>query len=679
MADPNWQFFKPRALPGPGVATIDAAPALEGPARPPPSTAVSARSTNWTYGRPNIPTTARQAFDVEMPTDRSLTSRARELGARVGPGLQKAARFAKGVGTLGAGAEVVGHLGDYQIDDPTVDSSAAGTMRAVKEGDFSGAARSLGKGGLEALMDVGSIAANAADVFVPGDAPVSRAYNKTLRDQFGPQLVDNSGTLPDGGAGRGFVNPPMANSSAPGPTATAPVTTSPARDAQIPLTAGVPASMGRDTGPLGHSQRADKDAGTLGGSLTNYLAGGGNGTPFDPTNGAGGGPNRRLPTDLSPLQQGQVYKTIDPTTGRTVYSGRDVKEGATIRNGEGTATGKLSDNPNGDFIKANGVAPGEGARQDKLELARLIGERQEREAGFPGNQPGGGLSGIRGTTLGADLRAKTEEGQVPAGMSPFDTAQWKQERSKLDQAREIADAQVANAARTADINSATQQHSTDVGARVSMRSQDMTQQNNLIQRQIAQGQREYDRFKDDRTYKLDLAKHGQAVADANRTARESEEKAWQGMAEKRFVGQDGKPDTQKIAQFNTAVDSTIPAFIKMLQQTGTPQALAKAKELNSRGKAAMGPEDHDLMQKLFEVSSIAEQSQGVLPGKGSVVRSQNLLDFMPKGKDTGLLGNPITVTANGSRVPTNKLMYGVDDNAFLPTFEPKRSDLVSIR
>lgn len=677
MADPNWQFFKPRALPGPGVATIDAAPALEGPARPPPSTAVSARSTNWTYGRPNIPTTARQAFDVEMPTDRSLTSRARELGARVAPGLQKAARFAKGVGTLGAGAEVVGHLGDYQIDDPAVDSSAAGTMRAVKEGDFSGAARSLGKGGLEALMDVGSIAANAADVFVPGDAPVSRAYNKTLRDQFGPQLVDNSGTLPDGGAGRGFVNPPMANPNAPGPTATAtaPVTTSPARDAQIPLTAGVPASMGRDTGPLGHSQRADKDAGTLGGSLTNYLAGGGNGTPFDPTNGAGGGgPNRRLPTDLSPLQQGQVYKTIDPTTGRTVYSGRDVKEGATIRNGEGTATGKLSDNPNGDFIKANGVAPGEGARQDQLELQRLVAERHDREAGARG--PSGGMSGIRS-------EPPAMSSSPPKGMSK---ATWEVIRNKYAQQKLLSDDQLAvqragndNALRVAEMNNDARRYDTDTGANVTMRGQDMIQQNNLIQRQIAQGQREYDRFKDDRTYKLDLAKHGQAVADANRTARESEEKAWQGMAEKRFVGQDGKPDTQKIAQFNMAVDSTIPAFIKMLQQTGTPQALAKAKELNSRGKAAMGPEDHDLMQKLFEVSSIAEQSQGVLPGKGSVVRSQNLLDFMPKGKDTGLLGNPITVTNNGSRIPTNKLVYGVDDNAFLPTFEPKRSDLVSIR
>lgn len=41
-------------------------------------------------------------------------------------------------------------------------------------------------------MDLGSFAANTADLFVPGTGP-SQAYNKMLRDHFGDQLVDNSG------------------------------------------------------------------------------------------------------------------------------------------------------------------------------------------------------------------------------------------------------------------------------------------------------------------------------------------------------------------------------------------------------------------------------------------------------------------------------------------------------
>lgn len=364
-----------------------------------------------------------------------------------------------------------------------------------------------------------------------------------------------------------------------------------------------------------------------------------------------------------------AHHDVDPTTPDIVKPGAPAgsptgNAPGTFRYGDGsTGTGTVSS-----------LDMTEGARQDKLELQRLVAERHDREAGARG--PSGGMSGIRS-------EPPAMSSSPPKGMSK---ATWEVIRNKYAQQKLLSDDQLAvqragndNALRVAEMNNDARRYDTDTGANVTMRGQDMIQQNNLIQRQIAQGQRQYERFKDDRAYQLDLAKHGQAVADSNRTARESEEKSWQGMAEKRFVGQDGKPDTQKIARFSTAVDSTIPAFIKMLQQTGTPQALAKAKELSARGKAAMGPEDHDLMQKLFEVSSVAEQAHGVVPGKGSVVRSQNLLDFMPKGKDTGLLGNPITVTNNGSRIPTNKLVYGVDDNAFLPTFEPKRSDLVSIR
>lgn len=102
----------------------------------------------------------------------------------------------RGAAPLAAGAAVAGHLGDFQIADPGVDSSAGGTLRAIGNGDFAGAGRSLSKGALEAGMDLGSAAANVADLFVPGKAPVSSRYGQFLRDQFGDQLVDNSGPAP---------------------------------------------------------------------------------------------------------------------------------------------------------------------------------------------------------------------------------------------------------------------------------------------------------------------------------------------------------------------------------------------------------------------------------------------------------------------------------------------------
>lgn len=553
MADPNWQFFKPRALPGPSTATLGSAPALEAPPRPPPSTAVSARSTNWTYGRPEIPTTARQPFDVEMPTDRSLGSRARELGARVGPGLQRAARFAKGVGTLGAGAEVVSHLNDYKIDDPQVDSSAAGTMRALRSGDFGGAARSLGKGGLEAAMDVGSLAANTADLVVPGNAPVSTAYNKALRSHFGSQLIDNSGTLPDGGAGRGFVNPPNVNPDAPGPTM---------RSAQVPLTAGVMPSTGR--AGLSDPRVIDIPGGQ---PLSDYLAGGGDGKGFDPTNGRGGGKDRRLPSDLSMLQDGQVYKTKDPVTGNTVYSGRNVKEGATIRNDGGAATGQLTNNPGSNNFVSAGDGGAAARMQDAGELQRLVAERQVREAAMPGNMRGGGLSGFGGgaggSTMGQDLRAKTNaDRSLPANAGRQEVALAAASReAALDRAertgtatmRETGD--MARAGMSAD----TQRYGTDVGANVNMRGQDMTLQNKLIERQIAQGQRQYERFKDDRAYGLEREKFDAGQTAANLSQQQAREGALDKKLESRFAQFDGDgkvtPESKaSIASYRAGLD-----------------------------------------------------------------------------------------------------------------------------
>lgn len=103
-----------------------------------------------------------------------------------------AGRLVKGAVPTAIGAGVVGSFNDYKINDPAVDSSAAGTFNALKAGDFSGAGRSLSKGALETAMDLGSAVAGAADYVVPGKAPVSTAYRDMLRSKFGDQLIDNT-------------------------------------------------------------------------------------------------------------------------------------------------------------------------------------------------------------------------------------------------------------------------------------------------------------------------------------------------------------------------------------------------------------------------------------------------------------------------------------------------------
>jgi hypothetical protein len=137
--------------------------------------------------------------------------------------------FVKGLGTTTVAGETVNHLNDYKLDGPD-DSSATGTWNALRQGDFSGAGRSLSKGALEAGMDLGSAAANLADYAVPG-TPVSAAYNSMLRGHFGDQLLDNSGNnAPATGQPqpRGAIALPPSNPIVAAPAAGAPTAGDPA-------------------------------------------------------------------------------------------------------------------------------------------------------------------------------------------------------------------------------------------------------------------------------------------------------------------------------------------------------------------------------------------------------------------------------------------------------------------
>ena len=132
----------------------------------------------------SVRSAATGAADVSNAT---LSGNAARAGRIVG----RTARLAGAFAPAAAGADVVSHFNDYKIDDPSVDSSAKGTWNALRRGDFSGAGQSLSKGALEAGMDLGSAAANVADLVVPGTAPVSRAYDGMLRNTFGSQLKAN--------------------------------------------------------------------------------------------------------------------------------------------------------------------------------------------------------------------------------------------------------------------------------------------------------------------------------------------------------------------------------------------------------------------------------------------------------------------------------------------------------
>lgn len=193
----------------------------------------------------------------------------------VGRALGKVGRVA---GPAAAGFAAGKELGTYQIDDPEVDSSVAGTMSALRQGNFGAAGRSLSKGALEATMDLGGIAASAVDAVNPFGSPAKEAYERGLRNTFGGQLRINGQSAP---------------------LATAPTAAGPDPRLQNP---------GRGVG-FDDPRRLDMDntRGTLRESRN-----------FAPELAS-------VPAQLPDnLREGVVFKTKD-ASGRTVYSGKNIK------------------------------------------------------------------------------------------------------------------------------------------------------------------------------------------------------------------------------------------------------------------------------------------------------------------------------------------------------------------
>ena len=372
------------------AAPVSAPAAPVTPAAAPPATAApaaaeaaGAKSTGWFKRTANALRNPVQAMSSAMPT-------AEGAGRFAGSAVRTALPAAVGLHT-------VNHLNDFKINDPTNDSSVGGTFSALRKGDFSGAGRSLSKGALEAGMDLGSAAANIADVFVPGKAPVSTAYNNMLREKFGDQLVDRTGTAP------------AANPAAPAAT-----------------------------------------------NQASYS-------------------NEHLRAPVTP----QPPANVVTRTGNS-FSGSDIKPGFTYADGsqgKGTVTS---------------LDTSEGHRQNMLELQRNASER----AAAPAPSVAGGFGGGGSTTMSQDLRAKTDAGQTPRGLSPYDTAQLQQQQAQTQQQGELGRAQIAatqtgnnNALRVAEMNNATQRENNAATTRTAMRGHELDFQGRMAPIEVARQQR----------------------------------------------------------------------------------------------------------------------------------------------------------------------------------------------
>lgn len=384
---------------------------------------------NGRYGAPPNPTTpppaavaAEGAAAAKAPAGasegwfkRTVSSLRNPSAYGAGKAVGVAARVA---GPALAGADVVSHMNDYKINDPDVDSSAKGTWNALRQGDFGGAGRSLSKGALEAGMDLGNFVANAADLVVPGKAPVSTAYNQMLRNQFGDQLVDNTGEK----------RPGAATAPAPAPTAATPT---------------------KDVDPR---------------TLTSW----------------GSRPGTAAAPDAPAANpNGTINKTVDKY-GNVTYSGGNIKAGADINDPSGAALDKASGVDSG-ARAGYGVSTidGIGVQGHLRQLAniRALGGGDSSGGGGGGGAAGIGYSrpSLRG---GADSMPSIDD-LVRKGLSVRQASGLLMQQRQLAQQGELGHANLENQAAIAAGNNAATIGSAGIHANA---LRDTTAMNNETQR-----------------------------------------------------------------------------------------------------------------------------------------------------------------------------------------------------
>lgn len=279
---------------------------------------------------------------------------------------------------------------------------------------------------------------------------------------------------------------------------------------------------------------------------------------------------------------------------------------------------------------------------------------------------------------GAEARATAQaqiDGAKPQGL-----------RARLAQqleGKELTAKGVAALARAEELDNAREDRATTNA--ITLRGQDLTARTARAQARQQQAQQ-------DRAYKLDLEKfalttHEAAakMTDAERAASAAADKNVQARLESRYRTTDKNgnsvPDHSKIAEFRTALDTTIPQMVKKLQEVGTPAALAKANDLIKHKAGALEPGDFADLHQLFDLRARAQESKGMGPNQGSFTYSDNLYDYRQRrqgGVEPRTFGGNRVVTENGTSLSTKDLAYQDGPaNAIAPDwFKTRSNDLL---
>lgn len=341
----------------------------------------------------------------------------------------------------------------------------------------------------------------------------------------------------------------------------------------------------------------------------------------------------KLPRDLAGIEAGKIYKTTDPKTGSTVYSGRDVKDGAPMVNAAGTE------------IASRGSVSSVPAMNPALVKSTLT------------NPDGSTWSGQDNAVMAANLRD---------GVSMYrGTSRQPGEDAAAEQAslRRLALSPLGTPGRTPALKLLTEQAQQET----LRRGQDMQLAATLRAAQIKAASDESKALRDqanaDRTFRAGRDDAAAALEGRRRDDKRASAKAFSDRVLTMVGTVDGKPDLETAATITNGANAflankmvEIEALLKA--DPKNQKALALKRDIETNGLDSI---DEDTMRTLVlgqKANRVARENDGwtINPWAGTAVNTDTPVTSLREQRNM-ILPNQY-ITNNGQKIPAG----AIEDN-----------------
>lgn len=346
----------------------------------------------------------------------------------------------------------------------------------------------------------------------------------------------------------------------------------------------------------------------------------------------------KLPRDLAGIEAGKIYKTTDPKTGSTVYSGRDVKDGAPMVNAAGTE------------IASRGSVSSVPAMDPALVKSTLT------------NPDGSTWSGQDNAVMAANLRD---------GVSMYrGTSRQPGEDAAAEQAslRRLALSPLGTPGRTPALKLLTEQAQQET----LRRGQDMQLAGSTATLRAAQSKAASDESKAlrdqanaDRTFRAGRDDAAAALEGRRRDDKRASAKAFSDRVLTMVGTVDGKPDLETAATITNGANAFLANKMVEIEQLlkvdpKNQKALALKRDIETNGLDSI---DEDTMRTLVlgqKANRVAKENDGwtINPWAGTAVNTDTPVTSLREQRNM-ILPNQY-ITNNGQKIPAEAIENNPD-------------------